>query len=99
VIYSRQEFIDKIKEYTSQPVDLSILFIPEKATSSTPCHYFICIPQVRTILNGGTFWAWNDNALQGTVLCFSSDHAGNREWWGFTVEKDITWFMARWCGQ
>ena len=43
------------------------------------------------------FWSWCDQNLQGCVRCYSCDITGMSEWWGFTDEQDISWFILKWA--
>jgi hypothetical protein len=44
----------------------------------------------------GRDWNWCNQNLQGQVRCYSCDIDGMSEWWGFTNEKDIAWFILKW---
>ena len=71
-----------------------------------PCQWFININPIQPTSELRTedypwghkahFWSWCIRNLQGQVRCYSCDITGMTEWWGFTNEKDIAWFILKW---
>jgi hypothetical protein len=56
--------------------------------------FFVNIPCIRNF-DKEVFWTWCQEHLAGTVICYASD--GEKEWWGFTCETDVTIWLLRWA--
>jgi len=98
-VLTRSEFIDYFRklDYRIDGTDpLCPLWVPEEEDNIT-CHWFVQVPPLgmRKIKSG--YYRWCHYALQGQVRCFSSDLEAREEWWGFTVERDITIWMLKWA--
>lgn len=75
----------------------SVVWIPEYDLTDK-CQSFVCVSCLRLSQKNikDDYWLWCRNNLNGYVRCFMSDPDNNREWWGFTDEKDVTAWLLKW---
>lgn len=108
MIYTRDEFIKQIDEdFRMQRVgdttarDDSPVWQAEsryRPGERIRCQWFVCTKPLKVFEQStiSDFYAWCADALQGYAIPFMTDDIREEEWWGFTVEEDITAWMLRW---
>lgn len=75
----------------SLAADNSPLWIREYGMKQSK--WFVC---VRPIGASPKYWDWCKKNLKGHVLCYASDPTEGMEWWGFTEQEDVAWWMLKW---
>jgi hypothetical protein len=43
------------------------------------------------------YWLWCHRHCAGQILCYSTDHENQEEWWGFSHHADIVLWMLKWA--
>ena len=73
------------------------LWIPESFDNKKiRCGWFV---QVRPVELGDRveYWSWCRSALDGELRCFSCNNEDQEEWWGFTHQRDIPYWLLKWA--
>ncbi len=106
---TRAEFIDWILNnlrHTEFADEGSPLWNPEKS-AQVKCTHFVMVKPLPFFLRyhrdgrgnaKGEYWNWVKQYCNGEVFCFLSNSDDKIEWWGFTDELDINWWLLRWSG-
>lgn len=75
----------------------SPLWSPEESFGPVRCEWFVCVKPISAVRHSKElFWAWCNQNLQGQCRCFSSNHEGREEWWGFTDQNDAVIWLLKW---
>ncbi len=94
MILTRSEF----KQYWDNldprlTVDDGPLWIPDE---DTPSKWFVCVKPIGVHKFKWNYYDWCNHALTGRVRCYSSSDDNEQEWWGFTEQQDIAFWLLKW---
>lgn len=76
----------------------SPLWIPEQHKGSRPSRWFVAVTPLALVEHDQwqQFWQWCNHNCRGQIKCYSSDPDAAQEWWGFTHQADVAWWILRW---
>jgi hypothetical protein len=76
--------------------DKSPLWEPERYEDNRPSRWFVKIRPLAKDNRMKDYWLWCHQNCSGQILCYSSDSDNQEEWWGFTHQADIVFWLLRW---
>ena len=84
--------------------DGGALWVVEESYSKKS-RWFVCVRPLGTELewpdddwnSRHDYWLWCYRHCAGQILCYSTDHRNQEEWWGFSHHADIVLWMLKWA--
>ena len=91
MIYTREQFIKSC-------VHGEVLWTKRsEEENKCRCSWFIKVPPIsKNRWEWEEFEAWNEKNLKGECHSYFSGPFREHEWWGFTEETDISFWLLRW---
>jgi len=99
-VLDRQQFIQYWEDVVPDVGETSSAMWAYEDTCEKKSEWFTCVRPLDAHRGHDKkiiYWQWCNSNCVGQILCYSTNREEQEEWWGFSHQEDIAFWLLKWA--